>query len=78
MSEFLLLEYATTSSISEPLQPFSGGVSYFVKYNFLVLKIENIYIENNELKFGGNIEEMPYEDLVAIWNETIGGTADGW
>lgn len=60
MSEFLLLEYATTASISEPQPPFSGLVSYFVKYNFLVFKIENIYIENNELKFDGNIEEIRF------------------
>ena len=58
MSEFLLLEYPITGSISEPKAPFNGGLSYSVNYSFLVLKIENIVIENGDLKFIGNIEEM--------------------
>ena len=58
MSEFLLLEYPITGSISEPNPPFSGGISYSVQYNFLVLKIANIILENNELKFNGNIEDI--------------------
>lgn len=58
MSEFLLLEYPTTGSISEPVGSFSGSISYLVSYNFLVLKIQNILIENKDLKFVGNIEEI--------------------
>ena len=49
MSEFLLLEYPVTGSISEPVTPFKGGLSYSVKYVFLVLIIDNIILENNEL-----------------------------
>lgn len=58
MSEFLLLEYPTTGSISEPKGPFSGSISYGVNYNFLVLKIQNIILEKKDLKFVGNIEEI--------------------
>ena len=58
MSEFLLLEYPVTGSISEPVTPFNGRLSYSVKYVFLVLIIENIILENNELKFNGNIIDM--------------------
>ena len=58
MSEFLLLEYPTTGSISEPVGSFSGRISYGVNYNFLVLKIKNIILEKKDLKFAGNIEEI--------------------
>lgn len=60
MSEYLLLEYPTTGSINEPNPPFSGTISYSVQYTFLVLKIENIILENNELKFNGNIEDIRF------------------
>lgn len=60
MSEYLLLEYPITGSISEPVIPFSGTMSYSVQYNFLVLKIENIILENNELKFNGNIQDIRF------------------
>lgn len=58
MSEFLLLEYPTTGSISEPKGPFNGSISYGVSYNFLVLKIQNIILDKKDLKFVGNIEEI--------------------
>ena len=75
MSEFLLLEYPVTGSISEPKQPFDGGITYGVKYRFLVIKIANIIIENGDLKFIGNIEEMryintPYYNVSGSYNKT--------
>ena len=58
MSEFLLLEYPKTGSISEPVGSFSGGITYGVSYDFLVLKIQNIILEKKDLRFEGNIEEI--------------------
>lgn len=58
MAEFLLLEFPTTGSISEPVGSFKGTISYQVRYDFLVLKIENILLEKKDLKFVGNIEDI--------------------
>ena len=62
-SNYISLVVTEGSDIPEP-----AGPQYYTKAEVDYL-IENIP--------GGDIEEMPYEDLVAIWNETIGGTADG-
>ena len=62
-SNYISLVVTEGSDIPEP-----AGPQYYTKAEVDYL-IENIP--------GGNIEEMPYEDLVAIWNETIGGTANG-
>ena len=58
MSEFLLLQYPMTGSISEPNPPFIGTLSYNCNWAYLVVKIENIFIEKNVLKFSGNIEDL--------------------
>lgn len=58
MSEFLLLEYPKTGSITEPVGSFRGRISYGVSYDFLVLKIQNIILEKKDLRFEGKIEEI--------------------
>lgn len=58
MSQLLLLGYPITGSITDTNPPFSGTLQYNCNWAYLIVKIENIFIEKNVLKFSGNIEDL--------------------